>query len=263
MPAQNRRDRHDLPRGKEPTRGGWAPTGTSAGRRATLIASPGAKATRTRQRLLDAARAVFARRGYLDTNVDHIVTEAGLARGSFYTYFESKTDIFGHLAALIDQRVERAVVSFDRPRQGDPVANLELSNRNYLAVVRDNADLYRLVDQVAAYDDTVYKARLRSRQRHVARVAASIRRWQARGLADPGIDTDSTAAALVTMLSGSAQCLYVGGDHYDNHHDDDHQAVATLTDIWVRACGLTRTPTQPAQPDEQQRDEQQRDGCQP
>ncbi len=221
----------------ETTRGGWTPTGTGADRRAALLASPGVRAERTRQRLLDAARTVFARHGYLDTTVDHIVTEAGLARGSFYTYFESKTDLFRHLAALIDEQVERDVVSFKRVRGGDPVTNLETSNRNYLGVVRANADLYRLVDQVAAYDETVAVARLRSRRRHVARVAATLRRWQARGLSDPDIDVDTTAAALVTMLSGFAQWLDVSGDHHD-----EERAVATLTTIWVRACGLTSPP---------------------
>jgi AcrR family transcriptional regulator len=215
------------------TRGGWAPTGIGAERRASVVAAPGSKAHRTRQRLLDAARTAFARHGYLDTTVDQIVNEAGVARGSFYTYFESKTDIFRHLAALIDRRVESAVVAFDRPRHGNPISNLEISNRNYLSVVRDNADLYRLVDQVAAFDDSVGKARLRSHQQHAARVAVSIRRWQTRGWADAHIDTEITAAALVSMLSGFAQWLYVGGDSYD-----DEQAVTTLTGIWVAACRL-------------------------
>ena len=88
---------------KETTRGGWIPTGTSADRRAIVVAAPGVKATRTRERLLDAARVVFARHGYLDTNVEHIITEAGVSRGSFYTYFESKTELFRHLASTIDR----------------------------------------------------------------------------------------------------------------------------------------------------------------
>ncbi len=229
------------PDGEGTTRGGWVPTGTGADRRAAVVASPGAKATRTRRRLLDAARVVFARHGYLDTTVDHIVAEAGLARGSLYTYFESKVDLFRHLAAIIDEQVEHDVVSFPRRGTSDPIVNLEISNRNYLAVVQANADLYRLVDQVAAYDDEVRKARLRSRQRHVARVASTIRRWQARGLADPDVDAGTTAAALVSMLSGSAQWLYVGGDSAD-----EDQAVATLTTIWIKACGLDISREGPA-----------------
>jgi AcrR family transcriptional regulator len=215
------------------TRGGFEPTGISADRRATFEASPGPKAARTRARLLEAARVVFARHGYIDTTVELVVAEASLARGSFYTYFESKADLFRHLAAVIDADVDREVVKIDRQRTGDPIENLKLSNRNYLAVVRRNADLYRLVEQVAAHDPDVGKARLQSRQGHIARVASSIRRWQTNDLADPDIDPTITAAALVAMISGFAQWQFVAGDTYD-----ENEAVEALTGIWVRACGL-------------------------
>lgn len=219
------------------TRGGFEPTGVSADRRAAVEAAPGPKAARTRARLLDAARVVFARHGYADTTVELVVAEAGLARGSFYTYFESKTDLFRRLAAVIEAEVEHAVVTFDRRRGGDPIRNLDRSNRNYLAVVRRNADLYQLVEQVASHDPDVGKARLRSRQRHVARVASSIRRWQKNGFADPAVDPTVTAAALVAMISGFAQWQYVAGDTYG-----DDEAAAVLTSIWVKACGLRAIP---------------------
>jgi AcrR family transcriptional regulator len=215
------------------TRGGFEPTGISADRRAAVEATPGPKAARTRARLLDAARTVFARHGYVDTTVDLIVAEAGVARGSFYTYFESKADLFRHLAAAIDADIDREVVKFDRQRGGDPIQNLARSNRNYLEVVRRNADLYQLVEQVAANDPDVGKARLRSRRRHVTRVASSIRRWQANGFADTDIDPTITAAALVAMISGFAHWEYVAGDNYD-----ESDAAAVLTDIWVKSCGL-------------------------
>lgn len=214
------------------TRGGWSPTGTAAGRRATIRAGGGHRAAHTRQRLLDAARRAAARHGYADTTVEHIVAEAGMARGSFYTYFESKRHLFALLVASIDDEVERHVVGFDR-RDTDPVENLARSNRNYLAVVKANADLYDLVDQMAAHDPEIRAGRLRSRQRHTARVTRSIRRWQRNGWADPTIDAELTAAALVSMLSSFAQWAYVGGDTYD-----DERAAATLTTIWVQACAL-------------------------
>ena len=62
---------------------------------------------------------------------------------------------------------------------------------------------------------------------------ASIRRWQATGWADTAVDADTTAAALVSMLSGLAQAMYVGGER----HDPD-RALATLDEIFIGACGL-------------------------
>ncbi|MEY4373060.1 MAG: hypothetical protein RL219_1829 [Actinomycetota bacterium] len=215
------------------TRGGWVATGTSAGRRATVGAAPGAKSARTRQRLLDAARAVFAEHGYLDATVELVVAQARVSRGTFYTYFESKTDVFRHLAASIDQLVGERVVAFDRTAGRDPMSNLALSTENYLQLVREHADLYRLVDQVAVFDDEVRLGRLRSRQGHVRRVASTIRRWQRNGEADPTVDPDAMAAALVSMLSSSAHWLFVAGDQRD-----EGSAARALTAAWARAVGL-------------------------
>lgn len=61
-------------------------------------------------------------------------------------------------------------------------------------------------------DAAVREGRLRSHERHVARVAKAIERWQQRGLADAHLDTEAIAAALVAMLSGVAQWMYLRGD---------------------------------------------------
>ncbi len=50
-------------------------------------------------RLLSAARQSFAREGYTTVNVGQICEAAGIAKGSFYRYFESKHEIF--LAAAL------------------------------------------------------------------------------------------------------------------------------------------------------------------
>ena len=43
-----------------------------------------------RQEILDAARTVFARKGFADGIVDDIAAEAGVAKGTIYLYFPSK-----------------------------------------------------------------------------------------------------------------------------------------------------------------------------
>ena len=217
------------------TRGGWQATGTSAERRSGLARSSGERATRARQNLLAAARRAFRDHGYVDTTVDHIVQRACVARGTFYAYFESKIDIFRHLSAMIDRQVASDVVGFERSPGSDPIANLRVSTANYLALVRENADLYRLVDQAAANDPAVHAARLESRAKHVARVARQIRKWQSTGFADPSVDADTTAAVLVAMQSGFAQTMYAHGQRHD-----EMSAVDIITNIWIASCGITR-----------------------
>ncbi len=47
-----------------------------------------------RERLVVASREAFARRGFAQVNVADICKEAGIAKGSFYRYFDSKEEIF-------------------------------------------------------------------------------------------------------------------------------------------------------------------------
>ena len=52
------------------------------------------RGTRTRASLVAAARAVFERDGYLASRVTDIADEARVAHGTFYTYFDSKDEVF-------------------------------------------------------------------------------------------------------------------------------------------------------------------------
>ena len=56
------------------------------------------QATNTVRGLLDAAASVFTEVGYDVANVDQIVTEAGVARGTFYRYFDDKLQLITALA---------------------------------------------------------------------------------------------------------------------------------------------------------------------
>jgi TetR/AcrR family transcriptional regulator, transcriptional repressor for nem operon len=54
-------------------------------------------AEQTLQRLLVAARDVFAARGYERATVDEIVGQAGLSKGAFYNHFQTKEEVFLHV----------------------------------------------------------------------------------------------------------------------------------------------------------------------
>ncbi|HLV67752.1 MAG TPA: TetR/AcrR family transcriptional regulator [Polyangiaceae bacterium] len=69
--------------------------------------------TERREQILSAARDVFARRGYHQATIDDIVARAGVARGTFYLYFDDKRAVFSELidrfAAQITQSIQRIV----------------------------------------------------------------------------------------------------------------------------------------------------------
>lgn len=52
------------------------------------------------KKLLDAAMEEFSRVSYTDSSINQIIQNAGISRGSFYTYFIDKDDLFGYLLEL-------------------------------------------------------------------------------------------------------------------------------------------------------------------
>ena len=64
---------------------------------------------RSRKTLMDAARRTFARRGYHQTLISDIVSEARMGQGTFYRHFESKRQVF---EAIVDQFIADLLAPF-------------------------------------------------------------------------------------------------------------------------------------------------------
>jgi AcrR family transcriptional regulator len=230
-------DRTEMPKA---TRGGHVPTGTSAGRRAKSATRANGKGERTRRGIVTAAREVFERLGYLEARVSDIVAEAGVAHGSYYTYFPSKREVFQEIFLEVGQQITAAVTHGPEDVPGDTMANLDRANRRYLRVYRENAQILTLADQVATIDPVIHEVRLQGRSRHVARVTETIRRLQEHGKADAAVDAHTTAGALVAMLSSFAYWSSVTPGEYD-----EEASAQAVTAIWARAIGLRETRTRP------------------
>ena len=48
----------------------------------------------TKQKIVRSARRLFNRLGFETVSIDDVMADAGLTRGSFYSYFESKGDLY-------------------------------------------------------------------------------------------------------------------------------------------------------------------------
>ena len=192
-----------------------------------------ARGARTRDALVRAAREVFERDGFLDARITDISATAGVAAGSFYTYFKSKEDVF---AAVMDEVNEEML----HPRlrafadRDDPVSVIEATNRSYLAAYRRNARLMALMEQVAQIDEDFRRIRLRRVRAFTERNAQAIEQLQQRGLADPDLDPQIAAQALSAMVGRMAYFRYVQG--FGNASIDT--LASTLTRLWAGALGI-------------------------
>ncbi len=65
----------------------------------------------TRRKLLDAARTLFAERGYAAVGTEEIVRAAGVTRGALYHQFPDKAELLAALINEIDAEVSQQIVN--------------------------------------------------------------------------------------------------------------------------------------------------------
>jgi AcrR family transcriptional regulator len=112
-------------------------------------------------RLLAAAVAAFAKRGYGEVNVDELCRSAGIAKGSFYRHYRSKEELFLRVAQVAADEVAEAFRS-ERDAAGDPAEALarvlaprlpiflDLFSRGLQGKPGDQTTLARLLKQLSA-----------------------------------------------------------------------------------------------------------------
>jgi len=58
----------------------------------------------TRERILASARRLFNRNGLTEVSIDEVMAGAGLTRGGFYSYFDSKDELYAEAITLFARR---------------------------------------------------------------------------------------------------------------------------------------------------------------
>lgn len=102
-----------------------------------------------KQRLLDAAYHLFVEKGFRDTTIQNIVDYAGVAKGTFYLYFQDRYDIQEHvIASQAYQLFQHAIeaITTDTPntfedrviRVVDHIIDELMENRDLLYLIRKN-----------------------------------------------------------------------------------------------------------------------------
>jgi AcrR family transcriptional regulator len=93
--------------------------------------------------ILAAAKDVFCRRGFVDASIGEIATQAGVAQGTIYKFFDSKRDL---VLAVLRDWYESMVATFkaDLPAIHGTQNKLRFIVRRHLQSLMDNPDLCRL-----------------------------------------------------------------------------------------------------------------------
>lgn len=99
-----------------------------------------------RSQILDAARRVFGEKGYHAASVSDIIKRAGIARGTFYLYFDSKRAIFEELLEGYLERIWQVVRRVDvGPEAPSPVEQIQGNIERVLDVLAEHRSLNHIL----------------------------------------------------------------------------------------------------------------------
>jgi AcrR family transcriptional regulator len=138
---------------------------------------------RTLRAILDAAAAEFGTRGFHETSIVGITSRAGVALGSFYTYFSSKDELFR--ALVRDMSTQVGIVGAAASQGATTVLDGERAVlASFIGFAREHRELYRIIDEAEFVDPASYRAHYEGA---ATRIGARLRQGAEKGELRDGI----------------------------------------------------------------------------
>jgi AcrR family transcriptional regulator len=131
-----------------------------------------ARGERTLRKILDAARDEFGERGFSDSSIVGITQRAGVALGTFYTYFDSKEAVFQELVRDMSAQVRDHVA----PALGEAENAIDGERRaleSFLQFARKHRDVYRIIDEAEFVEPAAYREHYETTAKRIAGRLAS------------------------------------------------------------------------------------------
>jgi AcrR family transcriptional regulator len=158
-----------------------------------------------RKLILDTARTLFERDGFEATTVEAIASRAELGKGTIYSYFKSKEQIY---IAILEQGLDLLKGRMEKALQ-DPVSATEALNRMFDVFVEYHQErkgfmesLFLQVDERQCFRVGELVGGLKSRASNwVDLVAKTLRRGIERGELKP-LDVVKTSQVIIGMVLG-------------------------------------------------------------
>ena len=131
---------------------------------------PAGHREQVRKKIVESARRLFNRNGFENVSVDSIMAHAGLTRGGFYSYFDSKSDLYAEVLGCFftdpnwKSRWKGVHVDLASPDAGPQIVRAYLSRQHFddvensCPMVALPSDVARADEKVKAAFETVFKA---------------------------------------------------------------------------------------------------------
>jgi AcrR family transcriptional regulator len=178
-----------------------------------------------KQQLLDAAADLFSAKGYTNTRIIDICERAGVAKGLFYWYFQTKESLFAELVRSMRQRLRRVQAdamdpdasALERIRQAAIASMLFLSEHEAYFALLDDDSTSEMSSLVVREGQTVY----------AEDTERLVREAQTSGHALDWLDPALASIGVVSAIGAFSQLVRT------TESGNDPQEIAQFAADWV------------------------------
>ncbi len=185
-----------------------------------------ARGERTLRKILDAARDEFGQRGFSDSSIVGITQRAGVALGTFYTYFDSKEAVFQEVVRDMSAQV-RDRVAPEFKSATDAIDGERRALEAFLKFAREHRDVYRIIDEAEFVEPEGFREHY---QTTATRIAARLAAARGKGGIDPDL-SDADLDILAWAMMGANVFL---GLRFSVWSSGDAARVADVTSRMLR-----------------------------
>jgi AcrR family transcriptional regulator len=144
------------------------------------------QARQTRLRIRQAARELFAQKGFAATTIDAIATHAGVSSATVYAAFESKAGIVSAMLEDLEETVDIGGLLQEVFTEPDPRRQLRLFVAAHCALFEGGADILRAAMQAAQSPEVAAMAERGDANRRGV-INQLVRQWKQVGALRPGL----------------------------------------------------------------------------
>lgn len=159
------------------------------------------QAEATREAIVRAARALFARHGYQATTLQAIAQEGGVAVATIYAAFGSKAAILSALIKSAGADADIRALAEEVVAERDPRRQLRLAAKVMCAIMERESDIMNLLWQAGSGDPDLAAAWRQSHQQRLSRLAPLIERLAQQGALKSGLSVQEATDIEFTLSS--------------------------------------------------------------
>lgn len=188
------------------------------------------KAQKTRQKILEASRAIFAERGFAKATAEEISTRAGVGYGTFYLYFADKKQALHTILSEVDDKLYELRSTDTKHNVGlGALAPIKITISSFFDSFKENVDIIKICQELSATDAEFKEQHDKVRARLVNRMKEHLIKGLQLGNTRQ-VDPEIASIALAGLIETIAIEWF-----FNNRDWDKNKVINTVAKLYYNA----------------------------